>query len=34
MLAREGFAAKPIKIDEIRKLDAGLSCMSLRWRQP
>ena len=34
MLTREGFAAKPVKIDEIRKLDAGLSCMSLRWRKP
>ncbi len=34
MLKREGFAAKPVKIDEIRKLDAGLSCMSLRWRKP
>jgi dimethylargininase len=34
MLTREGFTAKPIKIDEIRKLDAGLSCMSLRWRKP
>jgi dimethylargininase len=34
MLAREGFTAKPVKIDEIRKLDAGLSCMSLRWRKP
>jgi len=34
MLDREGFAAKPVKIDEIRKLDAGLSCMSLRWRKP
>ncbi|HTT99058.1 MAG TPA: arginine deiminase-related protein [Rhizomicrobium sp.] len=34
MLQREGFAAKPVKIDEIRKLDAGLSCMSLRWRKP
>jgi dimethylargininase len=32
MLRREGFVAKPVKIDEIRKLDAGLSCMSLRWR--
>jgi dimethylargininase len=33
MLTREGFAAKPVRIDEIRKLDAGLSCMSLRWRK-
>jgi dimethylargininase len=31
MLQREGFHAKPVKIDEIRRLDAGLSCMSLRW---
>jgi dimethylargininase len=34
MLQREGFTAKPVKIDEIRKLDAGLSCMSLRWCKP
>lgn len=34
MLRREGFAAQGLKIDEIRKLDAGLSCMSLRWRKP
>jgi dimethylargininase len=34
MLRRKGFAAQPIRIDEIRKLDAGLSCMSLRWRKP
>ena len=33
MLKREGFAAQGLKIDEIRKLDAGLSCMSLRWRK-
>lgn len=32
MLRREGFAAQGLRIDEIRKLDAGLSCMSLRWR--
>ena len=32
MLRREGFAAQGLKIDEICKLDAGLSCMSLRWR--
>lgn len=34
MLEREGFTARGLKIDEIRKLDAGLSCMSLRWRKP
>ncbi|MEI9931052.1 MAG: arginine deiminase family protein [Rhizomicrobium sp.] len=33
MLQREGFTAQGLKIDEIRKLDAGLSCMSLRWRK-
>ncbi|HVU21655.1 MAG TPA: hypothetical protein VHE09_13065, partial [Rhizomicrobium sp.] len=33
MLKREGFAVRGLKIDEIRKLDAGLSCMSLRWRK-
>ena len=32
MLRRESFAAQGLRIDEIRKLDAGLSCMSLRWR--
>ena len=32
MLKREGFDAKGLAVSEIAKLDAGLSCMSLRWR--
>jgi dimethylargininase len=32
MLARAGFKVRALKVDEINKLDAGLSCMSLRWR--
>ena len=31
-LDREGFAVTPLSVDEIGKIDAGLSCMSLRWR--
>jgi len=31
-LDREGFAVTPLAVDEIGKIDAGLSCMSLRWR--
>ena len=31
-LDREGFAVVPLAVDEIGKIDAGLSCMSLRWR--
>ena len=31
MLVRRGFAVHPLPINEIAKLDAGLSCMSLRW---
>lgn len=31
LLAREGFSVKPLPVTEIGKLDAGLSCMSLRW---
>jgi len=33
LLGQSGFDAKGLPITEIRKLDAGLSCMSLRWRQ-
>ena len=33
LLAKEGFAIVPLPVDEIAKLDAGLSCMSLRWRK-
>lgn len=32
MLQRKGYRVVPLAIDEIRKLDAGLSCMSLRWQ--
>ena len=32
LLDREGFAVTPLPVDEIGKIDAGLSCMSLRWR--
>jgi len=31
LLAKEGFAVRPLPVTEIGKLDAGLSCMSLRW---
>ncbi len=31
LLRGAGFAARGLPIGEIRKLDAGLSCMSLRW---
>lgn len=32
VLDRHGFAVLPLHTSEIAKLDAGLSCMSLRWR--
>lgn len=31
LLARQGLDVKPISVREVAKLDAGLSCMSLRW---
>ncbi|ATU95329.1 dimethylarginine dimethylaminohydrolase family protein [Phyllobacterium zundukense] len=31
MLDREGYKVVPLKTAEIEKIDAGLSCMSLRW---
>ena len=31
LLAKKGFHVQPLYIDEVMKLDAGLSCMSLRW---
>ena len=31
LLRAAGFAARGLPIGEVRKLDAGLSCMSLRW---
>ena len=30
---RLGYDVVPVKTDEIGKIDAGLSCMSLRWMQ-
>jgi dimethylargininase len=32
LVARLGFAVQPMPVTEVAKLDAGLSCMSLRWR--
>lgn len=35
LLDSKGFSVKPINTSEIEKIDAGLSCMSLRWfRRP
>ena len=31
MLAGRGYSIAPVKTQEIEKIDAGLSCMSLRW---
>jgi dimethylargininase len=31
-LARAGYPVTPLVTAEIAKIDAGLSCMSLRWR--
>ncbi len=33
LLDRRGFHVAPLKTTEIGKIDAGLSCMSLRWRR-
>jgi dimethylargininase len=32
LIANEGFNVETLPVTEIGKLDAGLSCMSLRWR--
>ena len=32
-LEGEGYRVLPMRVDEIAKIDAGLSCMSLRWRR-
>lgn len=32
LLQRQGFNVKPLPASSIGKLDAGLSCMSLRWK--
>jgi dimethylargininase len=34
MLTSEGFNVVPLPVVEIGKIDAGLSCMSLRWQSP
>jgi dimethylargininase len=34
MLDKLGFKVVPVKTSEIGKIDAGLSCMSLRWNRP
>ena len=34
LLARHGYSLVPLGVREIGKLNAGLSCMSLRWRAP
>jgi dimethylargininase len=34
LLAARGYEALPLPVTEIRKIDAGLSCMSLRWNDP
>ncbi len=34
LLDNRGYAVVPLKTTEIGKIDAGLSCMSLRWRRP
>jgi dimethylargininase len=33
LLQRNGFNVVPLKTSEIAKIDAGLSCMSLRWHR-
>jgi len=34
MLARAGYGVVPLAVDHIARIDAGLSCLSLRWRRP
>lgn len=34
MLAKAGYRVNPVEMAEVAKLDAGLSCMSLRWFKP
>ena len=31
LIAKEGFRVETLAVNEVGKLDAGLSCMSLRW---
>jgi dimethylargininase len=33
LLDKAGFAVRALRVREIAKLDAGLSCMSLRWQK-
>jgi dimethylargininase len=32
LLSKRGYTVKSLQVSEIRKLDAGLPCLSLRWR--
>jgi dimethylargininase len=32
LLVKHGLNVVPLPVHEIAKIDAGLSCMSLRWR--
>jgi dimethylargininase len=32
LLRRDGYTVRPMPVSDIGKLDAGLSCMSLRWK--
>ena len=34
LLAKHGMTVIPLQVSEIAKIDAGLSCMSLRWFDP
>jgi dimethylargininase len=34
LLAQHGLEVVPLPVAEIAKIDAGLSCMSLRWFAP
>lgn len=34
LLGEHGYKVRRLKLDEVMKLDAGLSCMSLRWKTP
>jgi dimethylargininase len=33
MIQKAGFSVVPLRVREVGKLDAGLSCMSLRWHK-
>jgi len=33
MIRKAGLNVAPLAVTEVAKLDAGLSCMSLRWRK-